>query len=68
MAEKWMTVQRVMAELLERWGASPNDATVRRWCQRGLLPGATLTHDGWRIPRSGYDAFLRSRTRGGTCT
>ena len=27
-----------------------SDRTVQRWLERQLLPGATLTREGWRIP------------------
>lgn len=60
--ERWMTVQAVILELVVRWETMPNEATVRRWCKRGLMPGATRTNSGWKIPRAGLLMFLKSRT------
>ena len=56
---EWMSTHRAAAEL---GGVAPNG--VARWCLMGLVKGAVRLpgKSGWRIPRKGWDQFLRSRT------
>lgn len=39
--------------------------TIRRWCQQGLFPGATLTRGGhWKIPPKVIEAVRRAHPKG----
>jgi len=40
-----------------------SDRTVQRWLERDLLPGATLTREGWRIPADVLPIFDEAPTR-----
>lgn len=50
-------------EVAERLGVTR--ATVRNWCERGLLPGAQRIGEGpratWAIPESALEGFERPR-------
>lgn len=55
--------QLTTAEVAERLGVRP--VTVRVWCERGLVPGATREGSGnravWRIPEESVAHIQRPR-------
>lgn len=57
--EKMLTVEEVADALRITTRA------VQRYCEQGLFPGAFKTTPGvtskWRIPQSGFDAYLKAQ-------
>ena len=50
MEEDWLMADIGTREASERWGYTP--ATIRKWCQQGLIKNATQDAKGstWHIP------------------
>lgn len=54
----WRNVSDVAA------GAGVTRATVNKWCEEGLIPGAIYYEGiGWRIPRSGLIEYFANVQR-----
>ena len=61
-----LTVDLTLAEVAAKFGRK-SPSTVRRWCEKGMLPGAyRLRGREWRIPIAAVVAF-QERYREGGC-
>lgn len=49
----------IIDEIAEKWGITPRQ--VRSYCAKGRIPGATLAHGEWRIPKDAAKPERKSR-------